>query len=206
LFLTLPWWAAALVVTGFVASFAALGGWLAWKFRALTGEALAQAAGPMLEAQVTVHSIEPAERPTTNSLFDVDDDEDDFDNDDAEFDADFRDAEAWQTEGDFYWIEVTITPGDPSAEWYASVLTLVPASWRGAIGEVCETIGPLHTAELAGADGFRALADGEDILTGRRRLRLLMAAPPGHAHVKFAYFGASFGDLQLPTPLAVGAR
>jgi hypothetical protein len=206
LFLALPWWAATLAVTGFVALFAALGGWIAWKFRAITHEALSRAASPLLDAKVTVHSIEPAERPATESLFDVYDDDDDFKDADSEFDAVGHELEAWQTEGDFFWLDVTIAPRDPSAEWHASVLTLVPASWQGAIGEVSETIGPLHTVELADGDGFRTLADGEDILTGRQRVRLLMAAPPGDARVKFTYFGACFGDLQLPAGRPVGAR
>jgi hypothetical protein len=100
----------------------------------------------------------------------------------------------------------TITPSDPSAQWHASVLTLVPANWRGGVGELCETPGPLHTVELVDRDGRRMLRDGEDMLTGPRHVRLLMAAPEGHAQVKFAYFGATFGDFRLPAALALNAR
>jgi hypothetical protein len=178
---------------------AALAAWLYWKIRSLTKEALTQAASPLLDAEVKVHAIEPTDRPTTSSLFDVDDDDDEFD---PSLDA----AEAWQTEGDFFWIDCTIAPRDPSAAWHASVLTLVPANWEGAIGEFSEAIGPLHTVELVGADGRRPLADGEDVLTGSKRVRLLMAAPPGHSQVKLAYFGATFGDIKLPAPVVTGTR
>jgi len=208
LLLTLPWWASCLLVAAIVAFFAGIGLWFHWKISSITKEALAEAAGPLVDAQLTIHAIKPAERPTTISLFELEDDDDD----DAEFDAADEDdptgdyIEAWQSDGDFFWIDATITPKNPTATWHASILTLVPVNWKGSIGALCETPGPLHTAELFAGNGFRTLRDGEDILTGPRRVRLLMAAPPGHSHVKLAYFNTTFGNFQLPSHLAVGAR
>lgn len=211
--LALPWWGTAFVVVGLVASVAAIGFWLSWKLRSITQEALTLAGSPLADAQVTVHSITPTERPTTNSLFDVEDELDEdynVDEDDDEWSgpSPFNDPEAWQTEGDFYWLDVTIEPRDAAAEWDASILTLVPISFVTRGGEISESIGPLHSAELVGPDGLQPLSDGEDHVTGRKRVRLLMAAPSGHAHVKFAYFGATFGELRLPAPLPspVGAH
>jgi hypothetical protein len=203
LFLTLPWWASCLLAASIIGFFVGAGVWLNWKLNAITHEALAQVASPLVDAQATIHSIEPAERPTGLSAFDVEDDDED---DDDAFDAVDEVLEAWQTDGDFYWIDVTVTPQDPAAAWHASLLTLVPATWKGAIGEFSESLGPLHSVELFAAAGFRPLRDGEDILTGRQRLRLLMAAPEGSSHVKFTYYGATFGDFKLPLPLAVAAR
>jgi hypothetical protein len=203
LFLTLPWWGSALLAASIIAFFVGAGVWLNWKLNAITHEALAEVASPLVDAQANIHSIEPAERPTALSAFDVEDDDED---DDFEFDAADDELEAWQTGGDFYWIDATIAPQDPAAAWHASLLTLVPAGWKGAIGEFSESLGPLHSVELFAAGGFRPLRDGEDVLTGRQRLRLLMAAPAGFSHVKFAYYSATFGDLKLPSPLAVAAR
>jgi hypothetical protein len=197
--LTLPGWGTCLVAAAFVALFFGAGLWLNWKLRRLASEVVAQTASPLIDARVRVHSVEPTERPTGLSPFDVADDDEDYD---PELDG----PEAWQTEGEFYWIDAAITPQDPTAVWHASTLTLVPASWRGSFDELCESLGPLHTIELQVGDQFQTLADGEDALTGAHRLRLLMAAPEGHSHVKFAYFGATFGDFTLPAPATVAAR
>jgi hypothetical protein len=201
LFLTLPWWASCLLAGSIVAFVVGVGVWFHWKINAITHEALAQVASPLVNAQATIHSVEPAERPAGLSAFDLEDEDPDDDFDDAH-----DELEAWQSDGDFYWIDVTITPQDPAAAWHASLLTLVPVAWKGAIGEFSESLGPLHSVELFAASGFRPLRDGEDVLTGRQRLRLLMAAPAGCSHVKFAYYSATFGDFKLPSPLAVAAR
>ncbi len=204
LLLALPWWGVLLVAAGVVFAIAASGLWLSWKVRAITHEALSEISSPLRDAEVTVHAIEPTDRPVTVSQFDVDDDDiGDDDDDDGEWNKASRDyVEPWQSEGDFYWLDVTITPCNAAAAWHASILTLVPVDWVGKSGEICETIGPLHSVELAGPDGFRNLTDGEDELTGTQRVRLLMAAPPDHSRVKFAYFGVTFGNLKLPAPLA----
>jgi hypothetical protein len=207
LLLTLPWWASCLLVGAIVAFLAGVGVWFHWKISSITTEALAEVAAPLIDAQLTIHSIKPADRPTTVSSFDLDDDDqdDEFPSADERHPADDY-IEAWQSAGDFFWIDATITPKNPAAMWYASVLTLVPANWKGSVGALCESAGPLHSVELFAGGAFRPLSDGEDVLTGQRRVRLLMASPPGHSHVKFAYYSATFGDFQLPAPLAVGAR
>ena len=81
---------------------------------------------------------------------------------DLEDDPDY--LEGWQTEGDFYWIDATITPQDPAAKWDASVLTLVPGDWKGSPGMICEEIGPLHSIELYDGRKFRLLHNGEEEL------------------------------------------
>jgi hypothetical protein len=169
-------------------------------FRSVANEALRQVSGPLADAELQVHSITPAERPTMVSVFDVEDEE--FE--DGEFGGDTDYLEGWQTEGEFYWIDATITPRDPASKWDASVLTLVPAVWKGKPGEICEEIGPLHSIELYDGRNFRLLHNGEETLRGEQRLRLLMACPEARTDVKFTYFGVTFGRLSLPTPVGVG--
>ena len=197
---SLGWWGLVVVAGGLVGLYFAARLFVEGMFRAVANEALRQVSGPLADAELWVHSITPAERPTTVSVFDVEDGE--FE--DGEFPGDPDYLEGWQTEGDFYWIDATITPKDPAAKWDASVLTLVRADWKDSPGKICEEIGPLHSIELYDGQKFRLLRDGEDALRGEQRLRLLMAAPEGRTDVKFTYFGATFGRLNLPTPIGVG--
>lgn len=194
---SLGWWGLVVAAAILVGLYFAARLFIEGMFRSVANEALRQVSGPLADAELRVHSITVAERPTTLSVFDVEDEE-------FEDDPDAEELEGWQTEGEFYWIDATITPHDPVAKWDASVLTLVPAGWKGRPGEICEEIGPLHSIELYDGRNFRRLHNGEEELCGEQRLRLLMAAPEGRTDVKFAYFGATFGRLSLPTAVGVG--
>ena len=72
---SLGWWGLVVVAAGLVGLYFAARLFVEGMFRSVANEALRQVSGPLADAELRVHSITPAERPTTVSVFDVEDGE-----------------------------------------------------------------------------------------------------------------------------------
>ena len=194
LFCVLPWWGAVGVLLVLAAGLWASGHYIVHRLRTeLTDAVLAQGT-PLADALVEVHSVEPAEPPTGRSLIDIDED---FEEYDAELD---EDAGAAST--NYYWVDATIAPHDPQAEWEPSALFVVERDFEPDEElAFCETMGLVHSLEVQRDGAF--VAKGSGNVVGPQRLRILFAVPHGLVDAKFAYHFTYFGGLTFPAPVAL---
>lgn len=192
LFRWLPWWGAVSILVFLAIGFWALGQYFFHKLqRELTGAILHQG-DPLRDAVVDVHSVEPADAPTGPPLMSLDPDDENYDPDLDGLDV---------AEGtDYFWIEATISPHDPTTTWDPTALDLVQRDFDpGEEFEVCEEAGELHTLEVWRNGDF--VPCGESNLTGPQRLRMLCGVPQTLRQAKFAYHFTCFGSFELPSPV-----
>jgi hypothetical protein len=193
LLLTLPLWLGFLVVAVAV-------GFVLWqvltfrrRFERAVNEAVIEAGAPLKDAQVTVHGVEAVAPPAGPSPYDADEDDENF--------MEGVDGEPWDEDGvNFYTIDATITPADPTAAWDPTSLALVPADYTpdDAV-EISEGLCGLHSAEVFANGRFQPAPEGETC--GPRRLRMLFGVHDGLRAVKFALVVTYFGRVELPVPL-----
>jgi hypothetical protein len=193
LFLLLPWWAALGVLAAIV-----LGFWLYAKHLLnrmvsnVTEDIVAQGT-PLVDAVVSVHSVQPTGVPEQPSPFDSDPEDEHYDPD--------LDGNWTAEDGEYFLVDATIAPQQPDAVWTPGNLSLIRADFEPEEPlEACMEVGLLHSAEIF-RDG-RFVPFGDEEVTGPQRLRMLFASTPGMADAKFAYHFNYFGRVQLPTAVA----
>jgi hypothetical protein len=194
LFCVLPWWGPVGVLIGLVAALWALGHYIVHRLRReLTDAVLAQGT-PLADALVEVHSVEPAEPPSERSLIDI---EEDFEEYDSELG---NDDDSGTT--NYFWVDATIAPHDPQAQWDPSALFVVERDFEPEEElAFCETMGLVRSLEVQRDGAFVAQGSGD--VVGPQRLRILFAVPHGLVNAKFAYHFTYFGSLTLTAPVAL---
>jgi hypothetical protein len=194
LFCVLPWWGAVGVLVGLVAALWAFGHYIVHRLRReLTETVLAQGT-PLADALIEVHSVEPAAPPAQPSRIDIDEDIDEYD---PGLDVD---DESGTTS--YYWVDATVAPHDPQAEWDPSALYVVQRDFEPEEElAFCEEMGLVHSLELQRNGEFVAQHPGN--VVGPQRLRILFAVPHGLHNTKFAYHFTYFGSLTFPAPVAL---
>jgi hypothetical protein len=193
LLLSLPWWASLTIVVLLVALFFVGGWWFRRRFEQIAHDAVLEAGSVLAGAQVTVHAAEAAAKPAGISPYDIKED-------DEEYDPEI-DGQPWDDEGmNYYSIDVTIAPADPTATWDPTALSLVPADYQPEDEiDISEQLCPLHSAELFQNGRWTPAAEKD--VRGAHRLRLLFAVHEGLRAVQFAMFVTYFGRVELPAPL-----
>lgn len=200
LFVLLPWWGAAGVLVFLAGGLWALAHYFVHRFQREVAEAVKEQGKPLADALVTVHSVKPAEPPTTPSL--LDDSDDEFDDSDDEFDDSEMNGSFATDDCSFFWIEATIAPQDGQAAWDPSVLALVPADFQPDVEfEFSGQTALLHTLEVRRNGRFEP--QGSKNVTGPQRLRLLFAVPQDVREAKFTYHFTYFGKVAFPAPVAL---
>jgi hypothetical protein len=172
--------------------------YLVHRFQREVAEAVREQGQPLADAQVTVHSVEPAEPPTAPSLLDAFDDETD-DPVDEYYDPD---TDGMFANDDFrhFWIEATIAPQTGTTAWDPSVLALVPIDFQpDEEFEFCGETALLHTLEVWRNGRFEP--QGSQNVIGTQRLRMLFAVPQNVRDAKFTYHFTHFGNVALPARL-----
>jgi hypothetical protein len=188
-----PWW--VYVVAGLavpVVLFKVAGWYIKRRFDQIVHEAVRGAGSALAGATAEVHSVEAVPPPAGPSPYDSEEGDDDF--------CEELDGQPWEAdEGDFYLIDATITPADPSATWDPTGIGLVPADFEPDDPTECsEVMGALHSAERFRGGEWRPAREG--LLTGPQRLRMLFGVPKGMRAVKFACVVTYFGRVELPPP------
>ncbi len=193
LFRWLSWWGALAVLAGMVVGFVALAKYFWYRLERDIVRAVSDQGQPLTDALVSVHLVESAAPPTEPSPLNLDPD-------DENYDPDLDGAIPTDEAADYYWIDATVAPHDPQAEWDPSNLALVRGNFEPKEElELCMDTGLLHTLEIWRDGAFAP--QGEGLVTGPQRLRLLFAVPHGMIWVKFAYHFTYFGDFALPAPV-----
>jgi hypothetical protein len=193
LFRWLPWWGAAGVLVFIAAGLWGLAHYFVHRFKREVARSVREQGQPLTDALVSLHSVEPAERPTADSPLD--------DPDDEYYDPDM-DGMFATDDFDYFWIEATVAPQDAQAKWDPSALALVPADFQP--DEEFEFSGQtalLHTLEIWRNGRFEP--QGAQSVTGRQRLRMLFAVPHDVRDAKFAYHFTHFGKVALPAGVAL---
>jgi hypothetical protein len=195
LFELFPWWAALLILGGFV-----LGSiwYFKWKFHKIVHEAILEVGSGLKDAAVTVHGVTAVAKPAGPSPYDLAEDDENFDPD--------LDGTAWDEDGGtFYSIDATIAPVDPALRWDPSGLAVVPADFEPEDPtDVCMQLGGLHSAEVFRDGMWLPLKEGDR--TGTQRVKFLFAIPDGVRAVKFAQLVTYFGRVELPAPVPAAGR
>ncbi len=193
LFVLLPWWGAIGVLAGLAIGLWALAHYIVRRFQREVAHAVMAQGTPLTNALVTVHSVKPAEPPTTPSL--LDEMEDDYDEGD-EYDPDQDEAFA-PDDSAYFWIEATIAPNDNQTVWDPSMLAMVPADFQPEEEFECSSqTAVLHTLEVSRNGKFKP--QGAQNVTGAQRLRMLFAVPEDVRQAKFSYHFTYFGNVALP--------
>jgi hypothetical protein len=189
----LPWWGVLLVVAVvLVGGFYLFGWYVRWKFDRIVREAVLGAGAAMTEAEAVVHSVTAAAAPDEPSPYDIQEDDEQFDPD--------LDGQPWEAdEANFYLIDATITPSDPTATWDPTALGVVPADFVPDDEiDVSDRMGGLHSAERFVNGRFEPAPEG--MITGPQRLRMLFGVPKDVTAVKFSMLVTYFGHVELPPP------
>lgn len=195
LFRWLPWWGALAVLAGSAVGFMALAKYFWHRLERDIVAAVSEQGEPLADALVSVHSVESAPPPAEPSPLNLDPD-------DKNFDPDLDGVIPTDEAADYYWIDATIAPHDPQAEWDPSTLTLVRGDFEPHEElELCMDTALLHTLEIWCEGDFAPRGAG--LVTGPQRLRMLFAVPHGMLWVKFACHFTYFGDFALPVPIMV---
>ncbi len=119
LFSVFPWWGAVLILGGFVLF---VRWYITWKFNQIVRETILEVGSGMKDARVEVHATAAVGRPVGPSPYDLDEDDEQY--------APELDGTEWDEEGvNFYSIDATITPADPTTAWDPTGLGVVPADW-----------------------------------------------------------------------------
>jgi len=195
LFLLLPWWGAVGVLVGIAVGLWAFAHYFVYRFQREVAQAVQAQGEPLANALVTVHSVRPAQPPTTPSLLDDSDDEFD-DADEEQFDPN-TDGMFAPDGFSYFWIETTIAPQESQTAWDPSMLALVPADFEPESEfEFCGQTALLHTVEVCRNGQFKP--QGAQNVTGAQRLRLLFAVPDDVRQAKFSYHFTYFGSVTFP--------
>lgn len=194
LFRWLPWWGAVAVLAGLAAGLWALGKYLMYRLhRDVTSAVLAQGT-PLSDAIVEVHSIEPAPSPTEPALIGLDPDDENYDPELDDFDQ--------PGTTDYFWIDATIAPHDPEAEWDPTAVFVVQRDFEPEEElDFCEEMGLIHTLEIWRNGEF--IPHRSSDVAGPQRLRMLLAVPHGLTNAKFAYHFTYFGSVTFPAAVAL---
>jgi hypothetical protein len=194
-FANLPWWWSSVFL---VVVAIGLGLYFKWKFHTIVRDAVLEAGSSLKDATATVHAVIAAARPTGPSPYDLAEDDEQFNPD--------LDGTEWDEDGvNFYSIDATITPVDPTATWDPTALAVVPADFEpDDPTDGCGQLGGLHSAEVFRDGMWLPLKEGDR--RGPQRVRCLFAIPEGVRAVKFACFVNYFGRVELPAPVKTPAR
>ncbi|QDU20881.1 hypothetical protein [Urbifossiella limnaea] len=192
--LGLPWWVGLVVVP--VVLFV---GWkvFAWYVRLLfdqiVHDAVLGAGSALAGATAVVHSVVAVAAPKEPSPYDAVEGDEDY--------CEEIDGTPWEAdEADFYVIDATITPADPTVLWDPTGLGVTPADFSPDDPAECsEHTGAMHSAERFVNGNWKSAREGN--LTGPQRLRMLFGVPKGVRAVKFAVVVTYFGRVELPPPL-----
>jgi hypothetical protein len=193
LFLLLPWWAALGVLAALFIGFRLYAKHLFNRMMNNVTEDIVAQGTPLVDAVVSVHSVQPTGVPEQPSPFDSDPEDEHYDPD--------LDGNWTAEDGEFFLVDATIAPQQPDVVWTPGNLSLIRADFEPEEPlEACMEVGLLHSAEILRDGRFVPLGEGE--VTGPQRLRMLFAATPGMAEAKFAYHFNYFGRVPLPTAVA----
>lgn len=199
LFAALPLWGVALAAVVGVVVVAIVGLYLlSWhvkrRFEQVVHEAVLGAGSALSGAEVVVHAVTAVAAPAGPSPYDLDEDDEQF--------CEEMDGQPWEPdEANYYVIDATITPADPTARWDPTGLGVTPADFAPEDPtDISEQMGALHSAERFSGGAFKPAREGQ--LTGPQRLRLLFGIPKDVRKVKFAVVVTYFGHVELPPPYA----
>jgi|SRR5579863_192747 len=199
LFVLLPWWGAIGILAALAIGFWALAHYVVFRLQREVAQAVKAQGEPLTNAVVTVHSVKPAEPPTTPSL--LEDADDEFDDSEEEQQDPEQDEAFAPDHFAYFWIEATIAPQESQAVWDPSMLAMVPADFEpDSEFEFCGQTALLHTVEVCRNGRFKP--QGAQNVTGTQRLRMLFAIPDDVREAKFAYHFTHFGTVALPAHFA----
>jgi hypothetical protein len=193
LLVSLPWWGSLAVIVGLIAFVLYARWWFRNRIETIIHEGVLEAGSALKDAQATVHSVTAAPAPNTSSPYDIKEGDEAF--------CEGVDDQPWDDEeANYYSIDVTITPAEPTVGWDPTALAMVPADFTpDDPTDLCEQLCGLHSAERFVNGRWEPMPETE--VRGPLRLRLLMGIPDGLRSVKFANFVTYFGHVDLPTPL-----
>jgi hypothetical protein len=179
----LPWWA----LLGGAVVLIVIGKWTVMKLLRMLFVTPFKMKGAVLKgATVELHSITPAEPPTT------------------------VEGEAVTARNNF-WLEMTLTPTETSGEfqcWEPGELQLVKPESR-VNPDSDEADDEDHSCiirELQVQQEGQFAKDEGMKFPGEQRLRLLVAVEPGVTQLKFRYYFEEFGEVRLSAPSAGKAQ